>query len=78
LFEAIHYAESIDEETGAKIIQQFQLEQTAGAETLFSIFSAFISEQNQEMAYLFMDLCFDVLCVFQYAFGPLPAYIVLF
>lgn len=25
------------------------------------------------MAYLFMDLCFDVLCVFQHAFGPLPS-----
>jgi len=29
LFEAIHYAKSIDEETGAKIIQQFQVKQAA-------------------------------------------------
>jgi hypothetical protein len=29
LYEAIHYAKSIDEETGAKIIGQFQLEQPA-------------------------------------------------
>jgi hypothetical protein len=73
LFEAIHYAKSIDEETGAKIIEQFQLEQSALAETVFSIFPAFVAEQNQEMAYLFMDLCFDVLSVFQQAFGPLPS-----
>ncbi|MGZ4992697.1 MAG: hypothetical protein ACXV8I_04305 [Methylobacter sp.] len=72
LFEAIHYAKSIDQETGANIIHQFQVEQAALAETLFSIFPAFIAEQHQEMAYLFMDLCFDVLCVFQQAFGPLP------
>ena len=71
LFEAIHYAKSLDEEAGQNIIQQFQIEQTALAQTLFSIFPAFIAEQHQEMAYLFMDLCFDVL--FQQAFGPLPA-----
>lgn len=46
LFEAIHYAKSIDEETGAKIIEQFQLEQSALAETVFSIFPAFVAEQN--------------------------------
>jgi hypothetical protein len=73
LFEAIHYAKSIDEETGAKIIAQFQLEQTILAETIFGIFPAFLAEENQEMSYLFMDLCFDVLCVFQKAFGSLPS-----
>jgi hypothetical protein len=73
LFEALHYAKSIDEETGSNIILQFQAEQAALAETVFSIFPAFIAEQHQEMAYLFMDLCFDVLCVFQHAFGLLPS-----
>jgi hypothetical protein len=73
LFEALHYAKSNDEETGSNIIQQFQIEQAALAETVFSIFPAFIAEQHQDMAYLFMDLCFDVLCVFQHAFGPLPS-----
>ncbi|MGZ4997517.1 MAG: hypothetical protein ACXV8J_06765 [Methylobacter sp.] len=73
LFEALHYAKSLDEEAGANILQQFQVEQAALAQTLFSIFPAFVAEQHQEMAYLFMDLCFDVLCVFQHAFGPLPS-----
>jgi hypothetical protein len=73
LFEALHYAKSLDEDTGAKLIEQFQLEQTALTQTLFGIFPGIIAEQNQEMAYLFMDLCFDVLCVFQHAFGPLPS-----
>jgi hypothetical protein len=41
------------------------------AQTLFGIFSGVITEENQEMAYLFMDLCFDVLYVYQKAFGPL-------
>jgi len=73
LYEAIHYAKSVDEETGAKLIEQLQLEQTAMAQTLFGIFPGVIAAKNQEMSYLFMDLCFDVLCVFQHAFGPLPS-----
>ena len=73
LYQALEYAKSIDEETGGKIIEQFQLEQTGMAQAIFSIFPQVIAEENQEMAYLFMDLCFDVLCVFQNAFGPLPS-----
>ncbi|HEY8034475.1 MAG TPA: hypothetical protein VIF37_02675 [Methylobacter sp.] len=68
LFEAIHYAKSLDETTGAKLIEQFQLEQTALAQTLFGLFPGVIAEQNQDMSYLFMDLC-----LFQHAFGPLPS-----
>jgi hypothetical protein len=73
LFEALHYVKSLDEEAGANIIQQFQIEQAALAQTLFSIFPAFIAKQHQDMAYLSMDLCFDVLYVFQHAFGLLPS-----
>jgi hypothetical protein len=39
---------------------------------IFGIFPAVIAEQNQDMANLFLDLCFDVICVYQKAFGPLP------
>ncbi|MDD5319510.1 MAG: hypothetical protein PHD43_02625 [Methylococcales bacterium] len=73
LYQALEYAKSIDEDDGRKIIEQFQLEQTALAQTIFDIFPTVIAEENQEMSYLFMDLCFDVLCVFQKAFGPLPS-----
>jgi hypothetical protein len=73
LFEAMHYAKSIDEETGATIIESFQLDQPALAQTILGIFPSIISEENTEMSYLFLDLCFDVLCVFQHAFGPLPS-----
>lgn len=73
LYQALEYAKSIDEDTGRQIIEQFQLEQTALAQTIFGIFPDVIGEENQEMSYLFMDLCFDVLCVFQHAFGPLPS-----
>jgi hypothetical protein len=71
LYEAIYYTKSVDEETGAKLIKQFQLEQTSMAQTLFGIFPGVIAEQDQDMSYSFMDLCFDVLCVFQHSFGSI-------
>ena len=49
LFEAIHYAKTTDEETGAKIIEQFQFEQTALAQAIFAIFPGIIAEENQEI-----------------------------
>lgn len=73
LYQALAYAKSINEESGAKIIEQFQSEQTGLAQAIFSIFPQAIAQENEDMSYLFMDLCFDVLCVFQKAFGPLPS-----
>lgn len=73
LYHALAYAKSIDEETGEKILEQFQIEQTGLAQAIFGIFPIVIAEENEEMSYLFMDLCFDVMCVFQEAFGPLPS-----
>ncbi len=73
LYNALAYAKSIDEAVGAKIIENFHKEQPALAPAIFSIFPQFINEKNEEMAYLFMDLCFDILCVFQHAFGQLPS-----
>jgi hypothetical protein len=73
LYQALAYAKSIDEENGEKILEQFQIEQTDLAQAIFDIFPAVIAEENKDMSYLFMDLCFDVLCVYQNAFGPLPS-----
>ncbi len=73
LYQALAYTKSIDEDTGRKIIEQFQLEQSALAETLFKRFPSVIAEENPAMSYLFMDLCFDILCVYQKAFGALPS-----
>ena len=75
LYHALEYAKSLDENAGRQIIEQFQLNQTALAQTIFGIFPNMIAEQDESMAHLFMDLCFDVICVFQKAFGPLPSQI---
>ncbi|MGR9115402.1 MAG: hypothetical protein ACU85E_06520 [Gammaproteobacteria bacterium] len=73
LYQALEYAKSIDDATGRTIIEQFQLDQPALSEAIFYVFPAVIAEENMDMSHLFMDLCFDVLCVFQHAFGPLPS-----
>ena len=73
LYKALEYAKSIGEESGRQIIEQFQLNQTALAQTIFGIFPKVIAEQDLSMAELFLDLCFDVICVFEHAFGPLPS-----
>ena len=69
VYQALEYAKSIDEAAGRKILETFELEQTALAQTIFGIFPSFIAKQNQDMAHL----CFDVICVFQHSFGPLPS-----
>lgn len=72
LYQAIAYAKSIDEATGKEIMAEFELAQPGLYQTIFGIFPAIIAEQSQDMAYLFMDLCFDVICVYRHAFGDPP------
>jgi hypothetical protein len=38
LYEAIEYARNIDEDTGRSIVEKFQVEQAALAQTIFNIF----------------------------------------
>jgi len=38
LYQALKYAKNIDEETGRKIIERFELDQTALAQMIFDIF----------------------------------------
>lgn len=72
LYLALSHAKSLDEEAGKQVLEQFQTEQPALAQTIFGVFPAVIAEHDQSMAHLFMDLCFDIICVFQHAFGRLP------
>ncbi len=77
LFEALQYARSIDEEKGKRILIQFEIDQPMFASTLFNVFPSVIDNQSSEEKYQnlaqhFADLCFDVLCVYQKAFGKMP------
>lgn len=71
LYPALKYAKSINEETGRKIIERFHLDQPILAQAIFGMFPAALAEASEEMSYLFMDLCFDVLCIFQKSFGSM-------
>ena len=70
--QALEYARDLDDAAAGDIIERFHLDQTALSQTLFEVFPIVIAEQDQDMAQLFMSLCFDVICVYQQAFGPLP------
>jgi hypothetical protein len=75
LYQALEYAKSIDEENGKRIMSQFEADQPLLFQTIFAIFPTIIADQNQDMAHLFMDLCFEVICVYQMAFGDAPKFI---
>ena len=68
-------AKSMDEESGKRIMSQFEADQPMLFQTIFGIFPSIIADQNQDMANLFMDLCFEVICVYQKAFGDTPKFI---
>ncbi len=72
LYSAMQYARSQDENAGRAIIEQFGRAQPALAHTVLNVFPALIASKDQNVAHLFMDLCFDVLYVFQHAYGALP------
>ena len=75
LYHALEYAKSIDEESGKKIMSQFETDQPLLFQTIFGLFPSIIAEQNQDMAHLFMDLCFEVICVYKKAFSDTPKFI---
>lgn len=72
LYKALEHAKSIDENTGRTILEKFQIDQPALAQTIFNIFPGIIAQKSRDMAHLFMDMCFDIICVYQHAFGKTP------
>ncbi len=72
LLAAIEHSHNIDNETADVLLQKFQIEQAALAEAIFTVFPSLIEQQNQEMAELFLGLCFDIIFIYQYAFGKAP------
>jgi hypothetical protein len=56
-------------------MSQFEADQPMLFQTIFGIFPSIIADQNQDMAHLFMDLCFEVVCVYQKSLGDTPKFI---
>jgi hypothetical protein len=74
LYLALEHAKSISQDSGKRAMIQFEIDQPLFSKTIFSTFSAIIAERNEDLSHLFMDLCFDVLCVYQKAFGSTPQF----
>lgn len=72
LYLAIEHARSIDENTGRSIIESFQKDQPALAHSLFTVFPSMFNAKDQPSAHVFMDLCFDMICIYQHVFGDMP------
>ena len=74
LYVALNHAKSIDEDRGKRMMIQFEIDQPLLFQTVFNTFSSIIAERNEDLAHLFMDLCFEVLCIYQKAFGSMPKF----
>ena len=55
------------------ILDEFETQQPEIYQAIFAELSDGIAEVNQEMANLFLDLCFDIIWLYRKAFGKPPA-----
>jgi hypothetical protein len=62
----------ISETDGTAILDQFERDQPQFYQAIFGPLSDGIAELDPDMANLFLDLCFDIILVYQKAFGKPP------
>ncbi|SJM89017.1 hypothetical protein [Crenothrix polyspora] len=74
LYQALEYAKSVDQHQGQRIIIQFEIDQPLLSQAIFNAFPSMIAEHNEELSHFFMDLCFEIICVYQKAFGSTPRF----
>lgn len=72
VFNAIQSAKSLTEDQASVILERFCQEQPAIQQMLFAGLPLAIESQNKQMSHVFMDLCFDIICVYAQIVGELP------
>ncbi len=72
VFNAIQAAKSLTEEQASSILERFGQEQPALHQMIFAGLPLAIESQNRQMSHVFMDLCFDIVCVYAQVLGELP------
>jgi hypothetical protein len=72
VFNAIQYAKSLTEDQARVILEQFCKEQPAIQQMIFVGLPLAIESQNRQLSHVFMDLCFDIICVYAQVLGELP------
>lgn len=71
---ALEFARSIDQDTGKRMMIQFEIDQPLFFSTLFKTFPGIIAGRDPDLANYFMDLCFDIFCVYHKVFGKMPKF----
>lgn len=72
VFNAIQSAKSLTEKEASVILNRFCQEQPAIQQMIFVGLPLAIETQNKQMSHVFMDLCFDIICVYAQVLGELP------
>ena len=62
----------MSEKDGTVILDRFERDQPQLYQAIFGPFSDGIAELNLDMSHLFLDLCFDIILIYNKAFGNPP------
>ena len=65
----IQKGKKLSEDEGTAVLDQFEQEQPEIYQAIFGPLSDAIAEDSLDMSYLFLDLCFDIIWVYQKQFG---------
>ena len=65
----IQEGKRLSEQDGTAILDEFEKNQPHMYQAIFGPLSDGIAEDSSDMAYLFLDLCFDIIFVYKKAFG---------
>jgi hypothetical protein len=72
VFNALHYSKTLTEQEASVLLSRFSQQQPALEQMIFGGFSQAVASQSEPMSHVFMDICFDILCVYQRILGELP------
>ena len=72
VFMAIQDAKKFNEDEGRAILTRFGELYPSLQQVMFAGFPEAIAGQSQDMAHLFMDLCFEIICVYEKLLGEAP------
>ncbi len=69
----IQKGRNLSKKEGTAVLDRFERNQPQMYQAIFGELADGIAEENLDMANLFLDLCFDIILVYEMAFGNAPA-----
>jgi hypothetical protein len=70
--ELVKKGKKLSAKEGTAILDEFEKSQPQMYQAIFGELSDAVAEENLDMANLFLDLCFDIIFVYNQAFGSAP------